>query len=290
MINKLRRFFFIAWRSATDFSYYKDIYQAPFSFSLKYLFALLFFINLVGGIIFAQAIVNYLPKIPSTIEKIKTAAKELYPNDLVVTINNGKLRTNVDEPFFIDFPSSLKNTDKDFIHLITIDTKASVEDIKKYQTVILVTKNALVFPDRSSGYKVQFLTDIKGYYMIDKYAYNTIISKLLPYLNYLPSLAYIFIVLAILVFPFFGAFFSLIGKVLYLLAMGFILWIIAKLMKVEINFSKVFQLSLHGLTIPIVLSTVSQWLNFTMPVFSYSLIFFLLMIISLSRLKEKVRA
>lgn len=286
MFDKLKRFFQVIWRSATDFSYYKDIYQAPFSFSVKYLFFLLLLLNLIGGIGFASNIATYLPKVPQLIEKIKTTAKDFFPNDLVITLNNGKVHTNVDEPYFIDF----KTNDKNYDHFITIDTKASVDAIKQYKTVILVTKNALVFPDKQNSYRVQLLDDVKGYYMIDKYTYNNILSKLFPYLNYLSISIYILIILSIVIFPIIGASFNLLGKFLYLLIMDLVLLLIAKILKNLINYRKIFQLSLHGLTIPVILSAASPWLNFNMPPFSYSLIFLLLMVIILSQLKEKASA
>lgn len=287
MINKLKRFFTVVWRSTTDFSYYKDIAKAPFSFSLKYLFFLNLIIGIVGGVIFAQTVIRFIPEIPAKIEQAKIIAKEFYPNDLVVTINNGKLRTNVDEPYFIEFPADL-NIDKNLFHLITIDTKASVEDIKKYQTAVLVTNNALVFPDKNAGYRVQFLSDMKGYYTINNYVYNTIMSKILSYLNYLPYVAYILIFCMILIFPFFMAFFSVIGHLVYVSIMSIILWLIVKIIKIKASYGKIIQLSLHGLTIPIIISSFSQWLNISMPNLSYSLIFLLLMIVCLSKLKEKV--
>ncbi len=291
MIVKLKRFFSIVWKSATDFSYYKDIIQAPFSFSLKYLFILLFFINLVGGIIFSINIAVQLPKIPSLIEKIKTAASEFYPDELVVTVNNGKIKTNVDEPYFIDFPKSLNiKNEKNITHFITIDTKAAVDNFKKYQTIILITKNTIMYPDSNSGYKIQPLDEIKGYFMFDKYAYNKIISKLFPYLNYLPIAIYVLIFISILIFPIIITSFDLFGKIFYVLIMSLFLWIVAKLMKTQMKFGKVIQLSLHGLTVPVVLSFISQRFSLTMPTFSFTLIFLLLMIVILSRFKERVLA
>lgn len=287
MISKFKRFLTITWRSAIDFSYYKDIVKAPFSFSLKYLFFLSFVINIVSGIIFSQTIFKFIPQIPEKVEQIKKIAKEFYPDDLIITLNNGKLRTNVDEPYFIEFPAN-SNTDKNLVHLITIDTKASVEDIKKYKTAVLVTDNALVFPDKNAGYRIQFLSDIKGYYSINQHTYNMIISKFFPYLNYLPYVAYTLIIASILIFPFFMALLSLFGHLIYVLIMGLALWLMVKLMKLEMSYGKIIQLSLHGLTIPIVFSIASQWFNFSMPNLSYSLIFLLLMTVCLSKLKEKV--
>lgn len=291
MVNKLKRFFQVVWHSAIDFPYYKDIFQAPFSFSLKYLFVLLFLVNLIAGIFFAQKLSTLIPRIPTIVNDIKIMAKEFFPDDLVITINNGKIRTNVDEPYFIKLPKKWSTTDnKEFSHFITIDTKANVEDIKKYKTVMLITKSNIVIVDKDTGYRVQTLDQIKGYYQIDKYIYNNILKKLFPYLNYLTIVIYVLMIITIIIFPVLAVFFVLSGKFFYLLFFCLILLFISKLMKTKLGYRKIFQLSLHGLTVPIILSTISGWFNFSLPDFSSTLIFLLFMSVVVSQFKERVTA
>jgi len=286
-MEKLKRFFHNVWRSAVDFSYYKDIVQAPFSFSLKYIFFLLVIINLAGGVFFGLNLIKIIPQLPKISEDIKTTARSLFPSDLIININNGTVKTNVDEPYFIDFPENLKSRDNRYLHLITIDTKANIDEINTYKTIMLVTKNNLVYIDRNSGYRVQPLSDIKGYYQIDKYVYNNILSKLLPYLRYLQAVIYIIIFTSIIIYPVAAASLDLSGKLIYLLFFCLILLVICRLLKISLNYKKIYQLSFHGLTIPIFISTLSAWFNFTLPPFSYSLIFLLIMTVILYQFKEK---
>jgi len=284
-MNKFKTFFRTLYRSVVDFNYYADILKAPFSFSLKYLFLLLFLVQFLNGIIMAKNIATVIPKLPKFIEEVKTTAQGFFPKDLVVTFNNGKVRTNVDEPYFIDLPKNLFGKEELKGHFITIDTKAAVEDIKKYDTAVLLTKNAFVFPDKNQGYRVQFLNDMKGYFMIDQTVYKKILGQGLPYLNYLPLLVYLSIAAALIVWPFFSSAFALLGKLIYLLIFSLILLVTAKIMSKNLGYKKVYQLAMHASTLPVIISFVSGLTGFIIPSLSLSAVLLLFMIFVFSKIK-----
>jgi len=279
---KIKRFFTILWRSIVDFSYYQDIYQASFSFSLKYLFVLFFLLQFVIAIIFGINMVKIIPQLPSFVEKIKTNARDFFPQDLSITLNNGNIRTNVDEPYFIELPKILKTDENKNMHLITIDTKASAEDIKKLNTIVLVTKNALVFPD-NKGYKIQFLNDIKGYYTFNKYTYEQILQKIFPYLNYLPHLIYGLIIFGLFFLPWFTASIFVLTKMFYLFIFSLIFLLIVKLLRKNLGYKKIFQLAIHASTLPILIAYVAGFINFTIPPFTLSLVLLLFMIVVINK-------
>ena len=79
--------------------------------------------------------------------------------------------------------------------LVTIDTKASVDSSKNYNTAFLVTKNALAYPDSvytKGSYKVYPFSDIKGFLIIKREAYDRVINVIIPYFKYY-QLAILFI-------------------------------------------------------------------------------------------------
>src|SRR3989344_4178481 len=144
-MKKIKRFFTIFKRSLLDPKYYHDILKAKFSFSLKYLYTLLFFLALIHALIFSAQIAVFIPLIPRFIETAKTVVQNTYPDELVITIKDGQLSTNVKEPYSIPLPKEFPDIFDQ--NLITIDTKAQVSDYPKYQSLALVTKDSIAFFD-----------------------------------------------------------------------------------------------------------------------------------------------
>lgn len=289
-MNKLKTFLSSFKRSVSDLSYYNDILKTNLSFSLKYLFFLTFVLSLVYGILVAVGVATFIPKIPSFVAETKTNIRNFYPGELVIRIKNGQLQTNVPEPYYLDLPGKYNKEmfgDADFEHFITIDTKASTEDYEKYKTAILVTKKSFVV-GRSSGLeqRVYPLNNIKETVFIDKNAYDGIIKKILPYLDYLSGLAVTFIILMIFALPPFIAAFWGLGTLVYLIPAAFLVFIISKILKKELNYSKIYQLSIHAMTVPLALSPVKNLTGIKIPN-SYNVLFLGIMILVLYTLNAK---
>ncbi len=285
-MNKFKTFFRTLLKSLTNFSYYQEVLSASFSFSVKYLFFLLVLIVFIYSLRFSLSILPSLPKIPNFVKQLKSVVANFYPEELVITLDNGRIRTNVDEPYFIEVPRELKISNKP--HLITIDTRASVEDFKKYNTLILITKNAVVYPDRQSrgvSYKIQFLNEIKGHYLLDKTVYTQTVNKLLPYFDYLKTIVYILTFICLFIWPFFAGVFYLGGVMLYLLPISFLLFLVSRIIKKTLSYGKVYQLTMHGFTLPAILSVFNNLFHLRLP-YLYSFLFLIWMVAILSNLKN----
>ncbi len=291
MIKRLKNFFRNVKRSVVDFEYYKEIAKAPLGFSLKYLFFLTLLTAFVTSLFIAFAITSIIPKIPDFSQKLKTAGESFYPKELVISVKSRKIVTNVKEPYYVEVPENLgiKTTE----HLVAIDTKASASDYKKYNSVFLVTEDSIVAPDSQSStkspgsYKVYPLTDSLAKepdgVVVNRRVYDEILGKLLPYLNYLPTLAWIGVVLAIFILPFIISSFTFSGKLFYLLFFTLILWLVAKIMKKDLGYGKLYRLSIHGSTIVILLDLVLSVFGIGMPFLLPSLILLVFMILVLSK-------
>ncbi|SRR5260221_671191 len=278
LIKKVKLFFDRVVKSLTKFSYYKEISKAKFSFSLKYLFFLFYVISLIGSIIFAASIsVLVLPKVPGFVATFESKAVSLYPKGLIVTIKDGQVLSNVKEPYSVDTLNSL-GVSKGYDHFLTIDTKAVPSDIKKESTLVLITKDSFVTIDSNNSYKV-YQIDPKTNLKIDQSSYNKLISQISPYLKYIEPALIVLVVLSLLVGPILAASFSLIGQLIYLLIFTIIFFIIVKLMKKDLSFKKLYQLCMHGSTLPILLSFVVSSVGVQMPFMLGSAILFVFMIL-----------
>jgi hypothetical protein len=288
-MSKLKTFFRTFYRSLLDFDYYQDVLAAPFSFSLKYFFLLLLIGQFIMSVIFAISLAGYLPKTPQLIKDIKTTTNQFYPDELTITINDGKVKTNVDEPYYIDLPKKLQK-ESGLKHLLVIDTKAKIEDFAKYKVPVMLTSSSFVYIDKENSYKVSPLTDVKGYYLINKATYQEVLSRIYPYVDKLDLVIYFLIASTIFVWPLLAASFELSNYFFYLIFMALLIWLITILLKKNLGYKKAFQLGIHSLTLPLLVAFVVKLLNIQMPTFTFSAIFVLLNIVIVSRLPQTVKA
>lgn len=247
----------------TDLNYYKEIVKKPLKFSFGYLFSLLFVLTLISGLKFAAGLGFIIPQAPQLVTSAKEGIKSLFPSELVITIRNGELSTNVKEPYYIELPGlwgKLKET-----HFITINTKASVDDIQSLNTAILLTKKSAVIKEQNNGLRVYPFSDIKETIVLDKNSYNQLTSKVLPYLDYLPKILTILLILAIIIWPFIGAAFWLIGELIYLLMISLLLLLVVSIMKRKIQYVKIYQMSMHALTLPLLIDFILGFLGINLP-------------------------
>ena len=265
-MQKVKHFFDILWRSLTDREYYAEILRSSFSFSAKYLLLLLFILSFVSIL---RMVLQFLPnfsKVEQGIQDLKTTMGTLYPEGLVLTISKGQLSTNVKEPFFLDLPirwmAEIEEMGK---HFVAIDTRGSPEDFPKYESAFLVTKSTVVFKRQNDGYQMQPLSDLKQDMTIDKKSYDALVSKLTPYLNTIQPLIGVFLVLAVFFGPILFMFFGFIGKLTYLLFATLILFLVAKITNVQHTYKELYRLSMHGITLPILVNYVLSVFGLSVP-------------------------
>ncbi len=249
------------WKSLTNPSYYKDILEAKKSFSFKYLFSLFFVTSLIVGITISVRMLRVVPQTPKFVETVKTFLVETYPKELKLTLKENKITTNVKEPYFINLKEEQKAAIAPFEHLVVIDTKASPEKIQELNSLFLVNSENLVISDGSvsGSYKVvplnETLAKIPNGVSMDKTLFTSILEKMSPYfLKILPRIIIgISIAILLLYAPLRGGI-SFLVEILILLPLSLILFLAAKVLKKKITFSKTYQMSLHGATIPVTLS------------------------------------
>lgn len=287
-MNKLKTFWNTFKRSAIDTSYYKDILKARFSFSLKYVYVLSFFIILVTVLKFAVATLVAMPALNPKIQEFKKNMQTAYPAELEVEINNGELSTNVEEPYYFN-PIDMKELEKDspYEHFVTIDTSASVEDYDSYKSLFLLTRTAAAYPDNQEGaYKITKFSEFKEPVLINKAFYDELVVKASPFIDSIPSIITVFVIAMILFGPLVGGLFTTVGYMFYLIFATIVTWIVSKLFKLNLEYGKLYQLGMHGITLSVVITTILELLGKDIPLV-FSGIFFLWMAIVLSKLSDE---
>lgn len=249
------------WNSLTKPSYYKDINDAKFSFSFKYLLSLFLLVSFIVGVSISARTLGFISQTPKFVESTKGFMVETYPKELTLTLKEGKITTNVKEPYFVDLAEDKKAAIESFKHFIAISTKGNPEDIKNLDSLFLLTADNLVVSEGSASgnYRVislnNTLSKIPNGVSMDKTLFTSILDKFTPYvLKVLPRIIIGISLLILIFYPLLRGTFGFIFQAVFLLPASLVLFVGAKIAKRKLSFTKTYQMSLHGATIPVTLS------------------------------------
>lgn len=250
----IKTYFTTLAKSSSSLDYYSKVIAAPLTFSFKFFFssAILyaFFTSLYLGFTVLSPLKGMLSILPSQLA-------DIYPKDLEITINQGQVSTNVEEPYYLpiervtDFLNNLKHQIKGVTtarptYFLVIDTAASADDFFGYQTFILITKNNLVYYNDSGRAEIVPLSDIDGF-TLNHQMVQTFFQKLVPIFKLIWPFLNILLLLVLLFF---------LPTTLFSLTLGLsvILIMFARLIKLNLQFTQVMQIVMH-LSVPILLFT-----------------------------------
>ena|SRR3989339_601711 len=292
-MNPLKTFFYSLKRSLFEPKYYNDVAETNFWFSFKYLWFLIFILTFIKTLTFVGLYLKNRPGIQPEVNKIMIYAENFYPKELKLQIKNGQLSTNVREPYVFDLEKNkLQENQK---HFLIIDTKGSIENYPSYNTYVLATKNAAVYPSESRNNKIGdtsvfYFRELKQNFTLDKKTYDNLLNVVKPYatkVNFFVD--WIMLSLSPL-FLIFGSLFWTGGAMIRLLFLTFFVWIINLIFKKGYRYGSLYKMGMHAITWPILLNEFFGYIKSPFPRF-FSWIFLVWMLIILfQRSPSKKRA
>jgi hypothetical protein len=249
-MQKLKTFWYSFQNTLLNPSYYQEIAKARYWFSFKYLFFLLVCLSLVRTVQLGTAYSLVRDKIPSYISIGKTELLKLYPKELELRISNGKLYTNVEEPYTVEIPAVFgDNLEK---HLLVIDTEGKADDYLKYNTLVLATRQAVVYPEKQQGDRtttqMYYFSELKRSLYIDYSLYKKGIDAMGPYLDKLPRVVDITVIVGLILLPIFGGLLWTSGTLFGLVFFTAIVWVIEKIVKTSYGYKTLYRMGMHGVT------------------------------------------
>ena len=286
-MNQLKTFFYSLKKSLFERRYYKDVAKASFWFSFKYLWFLIFILTVIKVSSFSGQYLKNRHRIQPEVNKLMITIENLYPDELKLQIKNGRLSTNVREPYLFDFKQKIKPTEK---HILVIDTQGTIENYPNYNSYILATKNAVVYPSNNNNRlgetSVFYFRNLKRDFTLNKNIYNNFLNVIRPYSNKALYFLDYFVIIFLFFFFIFGSFFWTTGIMFGLVFLTFFVWIINSIFKKGLSYSSLYKIGMHAVTWPILISEISHYLKSPYPTF-YSLIFFIWMMLILFSTKKK---
>lgn len=242
-MRKVKTFFHILSNSLLpQRAYYHKLHKTTAFFSFKYFVTLVFTLSLVFTIVLSFKLNPF--KINSLLGNLALNLDK-YPNDLIISINKGKLMTNYNRPYFLWLNSNYANK-----LLLVIDELATAKKINQYDAAVLITKNEVVFENMKNGDLKIIPMKLVDNETITKSTVEKVKTAILKIAKLILFTYPLLFLIAFLIILFVG----FISNFLYLFVAAGTVYLFYHFMlqhKSKPKLVKIFQLSLHAVTLPI---------------------------------------
>lgn len=256
-------------RSVYDPGFYRDIVTGKEVGSFKYFFILIAAFSVLSALPAYITFSSWISR-PDGFESFRDSVSSLYPDGLVLRLQDGHVTSNVDGPYLIPIPESLRDSattrnGKAVRNILVIDTIHTIvpEDFAKYDTAAILGNSALWTNDPQKGIRVNtFDTWKKESFTLDRGLVSGFVGKiagvLKPVLIVLVALTPVFL------------FFALsIGYLVYLFFGALLVLIVGKVRHVDLSYGQAYRLGLHLITVPVFYGLMKD----TFPVLDFPLVF-----------------
>lgn len=223
--------------------YYHDLFNSDLGSSFKYFFGLIALLSLVSSLIWGFGLAPMAVKFIS--ENSQKVVNNI-PAELLFRVEQGIIKTNLPQPYFINFDKKDKNLG-DFEYLAVIDTNQefSQEQFKKYNARIWVAKNSIWGMDDDGQMQGKELGPEVNF-ALSKNSIANFLEQVKPWFNFISP--FIFVVL------FFGTLMTNVFALVYLLFGALVIWLGCRIKGREIGYGKAYQLGLHALTFSLIVN------------------------------------
>ena len=270
MKNKLKTFWAITKDSFYNPDFYSSIPQVKIATGLKFVLLLTFFSTIILA---TKLLIVGIPEF----QKFKNGdfVERMYPSELVVTIENGVVSTNVEVPYTIPFQSAQEDEPQ---NLLVIDTnpEISLNTINSYDSFLVITSDSLVTKESENDTRIIPLNQIDNL-VINKDLARDVVGTLMKFLPLIILLVVIVIMPIITLFIFFASIFPL-------LLLSLIPLIVARVKGWKIGYKDAFKISLYLLGPVIIVDTLAMLLGITAVSFWITLV--IMTIVSVLNLRK----
>lgn len=225
--------------------FYRELESKPLRYSLKYYSA---FAVLVAIILTIVSSVPLVVNISTAVSGFPQKFFEYYPDDLEVTVTNGVLSTNVDEPYVLPVPSEFTDIarENDISEFVVFDTKEpfSIEQFNASHALVWVGARQFAYRDKNSAVRIQGF-EPNSNVTINETKLRKAESYISPYYHFVGP------VLVVLIFM--GLLFALGFNFLYLFLGALFIHLLLRVMKQKMSYGRCYQIGLHALTLPVLI-------------------------------------
>ncbi|MFH1188962.1 MAG: DUF1189 family protein [bacterium] len=280
----MKRFLRTIRSSIYDPIFYKDLFKKPLSYSFKYNLILTSVLALMATVFFS---IFFIPSLSGFLNTVQTKIEESYPAGLEITFKGGIASTEgVEEPYYIPIQEGMKNikniqdTAAPVKNLLAIQTKEdfNTDSFTAHHSLFVLNQKTLAYYNDNgiiSKISLKVLPAITINYSLIKSWSN----KISPYFVVIPFIAILLFFLVAIIF--------LQTMLALLLPWALILMIIAKIKKIHISYGKAYQLGIHLITLPLIISGFFALLSINIPIPFLSTILYTIIFTCIAALNMK---
>lgn len=281
-MRAIKNFFVLIWRCLTSVGVYRELLSKSVGQGAFYLLLLLSLITLRLGVSLLGIIPKLNKDLVSFAQELATEVPKFYPPELEIVVENGEVRTNVPQPYYIPVPAVLRrlldheagNGDtrmSTFKHFIEIDTNAGNEDYLNREALILVTKRSVVGPDKKKGFEVKAIPSDESF-VLNRAVYDSYVPQALFYIEKAPWFASLGLPVVLLCLWLIVPALWVGWMLLYLLFTSLLALVISIVLGGKLSYGRIYVLSLYGLTFPVVIEEIMK-LVIPIPMFLFTALF-----------------
>lgn len=240
--------FFNSIRSSIyDPGFYAEIKNQSLGKSLKYFFGLISLLTLINVLILSYELGI---KVPREIKDFINQTVNSIPQDLEVTIDNGQVSTNKQEPLFIPFSQFTSEIREDSLNnLLVIDTKTpfSATQFGQYKTLLWLTKDSLFYQNEELDQRSLNLSKFDNI-AINRNLIEEWVSKINPWLKFAGP------VLILVVFA--GLYIGFTFNLLYFLFLAVLIFFLSSIFKWGLNYSSSYKVAIYSSTLSFLIDLI----------------------------------
>jgi hypothetical protein len=244
-MSKVKAFFYIIFKSLTSTDYYREVIRSEPSITMKYFFALTLTVTVVA------TAVQGTYSVPRTREFVRSSidhVRDVYPEDMVIKIEEGQMTINRPSPFIIPLPEAVQmDPEQQYENILVYDENGTLDDYGPYSTLFLVNKRNILVQGENAIEAYPIRNFPEGEFTYE--TYNQILNRITDLTRYIPYVVYLGLFFAYLVY-------FVIMRMIYLLVIALLLLGSGMIMSVNYKFSKYYQIGIHAMTLPLLVELI----------------------------------
>lgn len=236
--------------------FYSQVLKKSFKQGISYFLLLILLLTTIRLI---TLIPTFMFEAPRAIRDFAASIINCYPKELEISITNGKISTNAQEPYIIPPCEGLYNTLDNTKDVLVIDTKNpfSLAKFEEYKTVVWITETSVVYKKNDFETRSYSFSQIKDFKLNEKLL-NSLYDQFSPYLKFVGPL--------LLLLALIGIILSYNFRLVYLLFIALIVWLASKILKKELSYKQSYIAGLYaitlGLLVELIINLTHKWTHF----------------------------
>lgn len=248
-------------------AFYREIARKPFSDAFGFFLRWVALLSVIATVVFVSFLGLFLYRggFSETVSNVKS----LYPEDLVVTIDKGRLSVNQDQPYAIPAPVP-ESGEKGYSYVIVFDTEYPVtaEAAREYDTFALVGETSVGIRKNENEFRVYEIPKDMSY-TVDREFTDGFADMLAAWVKkYGLAVAAFVIVFGLLVGLFFGV-------LVYAIFAALLVWLAARIKGVSYTYAQAYAATLYLAVAPQSVATLVPPVSVFIPFFRTISVFLL---------------